>query len=119
MQVSDIRWSSNSESFDIWLDRSKANQEGDGELITIVNYEGCCASKLMKRWFDKMGLWDKQSRSLFPSIKGSKGWDWSATISQSWLRKAVKTLVVNNGGDPTQYSGHSLRAGGATDLFIS
>ena len=28
-------------------------------------------------------------------------------------------MVVMNGGKPEQYSGHSLRAGGATDLFVA
>ena len=84
-----------------------------------MNYEGCCAVKLMLRWFDIMELWDKPNQVLFPGKRRNRKWDWSSTISQTWLRTAIKTLVANNGGDASKYSGHSLRAGGATDLFIA
>lgn len=58
--------------------------------------------------------------ALFPSLHGSgsfaKG---SATISTDWLRLRIKAAVAAIGLNPAEYSGHSLRAGGATDLFVA
>ena len=38
-------------------------------------------------------------------------------ISKGWLRQAIKAAVRSIGLNPRLFSGHSLRAGGATDLF--
>jgi integrase len=38
-------------------------------------------------------------------------------MSGNYFRKAIKQPVVSVGLDPRQFSGHSLRSGGATDLF--
>ena len=54
IRAGDIRWRADGKCFDLWLERSKANQSGDGELITIVDYEGRCAVKLMRKWFRNM-----------------------------------------------------------------
>ena len=40
-------------------------------------------------------------------------------MSGDCLRKIIKQAVSSIGLDPTRYSGHSLRAGGATDLFAA
>jgi hypothetical protein len=119
IRAEDIRWSSDRKRFDIWLERSKANQSGDGELITVVDYDGCCAVKLMRKWFRSMDLWKLTDRMLFPSRRGKGVICWDKTISQSWFRKTIKTLADKAGCDGSKYSGHSLRAGGATDLFVA
>jgi integrase len=51
---------------------------------------------------------------LFPSLRSSK-----SSVSHSWFRKALKHAVTDLGLDPSKFSGHSLRAGGATDLFVA
>ena len=47
------------------------------------------------------------------------GFSGARTASVSSLRLLVKAVVVTAGFDPSMFSGHSLRAGGATDLFAS
>ena len=55
---------------------------------------------------------------LFPAIR--RGFLVLAQpASASSLRLLVKAVVVTAGLDPSMFSGHSLRAGGATDLFAS
>ena len=54
----------------------------------------------------------------FPSSNGSGQYDFGKTASISWWRRKIKFCVKVLGLDPTFYSGHSLRAGGATDLFV-
>jgi hypothetical protein len=39
--------------------------------------------------------------------------------STAQLRTIIKRVTAAIGLDPTQYSAHSLRAGGATDLFVA
>jgi hypothetical protein len=118
LKVSDLVWSLDHAQFTIVLDRSKANRSGDGESVTICDYDGRSAVKLMTQWFGVMELWDKPERHLFPSRKG-KAWLWDRTLSTDWLREVIKKRVSFIGLDPESFSGHSLRAGGATDLFVA
>ena len=118
LKVSDLVWSLDHSQFTIVLDRSKANRSGDGESVTIRDYEGRSAVKLMIQWFGTMGLWDKPSSHIFPSRSG-KTWLWDKTLSTDWLRGVIKKRVAMIGLDAEKFSGHSLRAGGATDLFVA
>ena len=81
IRAGDIRWRVDRRGFDLWLERSKANQSGDGELITIVDYDGQCAVKLMRKWFRNMDLWKLTDRMLFPSRRGKGTILWDKTIS--------------------------------------
>jgi len=118
LKVSDITWASDHSMFHVWLGRSKANRSGDGELITVTDYSGRSGVKLMKLWFDEMGLWNTDKALLFPSRKSIKGWNLEKTISSSWVRGSIKRLALSLGLEAKWYSGHSLRSGGATDLFV-
>jgi hypothetical protein len=118
LKVSDITWASDHSMFHVWLSRSKANRSGDGELITVADYSGRSGVKLMKSWYDAMGLWGNDKALLFPSRKSSKGWNLDKTISASWVRGSIKRLALSLGLEAKWYSGHSLRSGGATDLFV-
>jgi integrase len=117
-KVSDLVWSLDHSQFTVVLERSKTNRKGGGESVTICDYEGRSAVKLMIQWFGVMGLWDKPDAHIFPSRKG-KSWLWDRTLSTDWLRDSIKRRVVVLGLDPEKFSGHSLRAGGATDLFVA
>jgi integrase len=53
---------------------------------------------------------------LFPSPhKKPDGLE--TTYSTGWFRRQVKIAMTSIGHDPDYYSGHSFRAGGATELF--
>ena len=55
---------------------------------------------------------------LFPARSpASSGFNVKKTASTNWLRKKIKKAVESIGLTGKDYSGHSLRAGGATDLF--
>jgi integrase len=116
--VEDLVWSLDHSQFTVVLDRSKVNRRGDGESVTICDYEGRSAVKLMIQWFCIMKLWDRPGAHIFPSRRG-KGWLWDRTLSTDWLRDVIKKGVASIGLDPVKFSGHSLRAGGATDLFVA
>jgi hypothetical protein len=121
LKVKDVIWSEDREYFSVWLERSKANRAGSGELVTIPRYGERCAVEYMKKWFDAMEFWEesKADSFLFPGRKrGGRSFEYGATISPSWLRSRIKKVAVYLGLDIADYSGHSLRAGGATDLFV-
>jgi integrase len=111
LRVSDIIWSPNFEDFDLKVDRTKTHRKGDPITIPFRNRTGPCAVKKMKAYF-KLAKFNHKSDLLFPSIYSK-----SKIISESCIRNRIKYLCSKIGLDSSRFSGHSLRAGGATDLF--
>ena len=70
--------------------------------------------KALEALLDELDIWNCPEALLFPSPVNP-----NTTVSESWYRKHLKNLVASIGLDPSLYSGHSGRAGGATDLFNS
>ena len=66
----------------------------------------------MKRLFDSRNLWSKPNCLIFPSFINA-----NTSISKPWFRLRLKSLCSKAGLNSRLYSGHSLRSGGATDLF--
>ena len=76
---------------------------------------------MMKKWITAMGFWEKgqQDSLLFPGrLRGGKQSELEKIISQSWLRVRIKKAAMYLGPRHVDYPGHSLRVGGATDLFV-
>jgi hypothetical protein len=92
---------------------------GGPALIDYDDYGGMNAVTFMMHWFDQHGLWDKPEAHVFPAVTSAGRFDFTRTASLSWLRRRIKIAVASIGLDPKKYSGHSLRAGGATDLFVA
>ena len=89
------------------------------KLVRICDHAGPSAVKFMRLWLAKRDLIHRgdNDEPLFPALRKTR--NERDIISESWLRLSIKRMVVMNGGKPEQYSGHSLRAGGATDLFVA
>jgi len=117
LKLSDILWEENRRGFSVWLSRSKANRTGDGERVIIRDHKGRSAVKMMSLWFERRGSEPGQNTSLFPGLKGDEGL--CKTVSSSWVRGQIKNMAAKNGRQAENFSGHSLRAGGATDLYIA
>lgn len=66
----------------------------------------------MLRLFETFNFWTNPNAILFPSRVQP-----NSVLSHSSFRRHLKTLCSLAGLDSSLYSGHSLRAGGATDLF--
>jgi hypothetical protein len=75
----------------------------------------------MRRWFDLNRLDEPASASLqlFPRRLSRSRFLWPQPLSYDALVARVKRAAEMLGLDKEDYSGHSLRAGGATDLFIA
>jgi hypothetical protein len=109
--VSDIIWSPNQHDFELKVDRTKTHRKGDPISIPYRSRPGPCAVRKMRKYF-ALAKFKCKSDFLFPSPLSS-----SSIISESCIRNRIKSLCSKIGLDPSRFSGHSLRAGGATDLF--
>lgn len=118
-RVHNILWDMDRNSFQLELPRSKTHRSGEPELITFIDYGPYSAVSLMRRWFDTMGLWKKPQCTVFPAVSKAGKFNFDKTPSDSWWRKVIKGCCACIGLDSTKFSGHSLRAGGATDLFVA
>jgi hypothetical protein len=120
----DVIWGNASRTWClIYLARSKCNRTGGGEWIRLDDYGGVNAVVLLREWWDTTGEELGPEDPLFPSLRGRRSvfvpGRTRSSISTTWLRRFIKAAVCWVGLDPSVYSGHSLRAGGATDLFVA
>jgi hypothetical protein len=110
------------EALEVMIDRTKTHREKDPVKITISDFDDqWSACKLIQRLKRVSGV--GANDYLFPQVKFKRGapsgLDWSKTLSYEALVICIKHDVELCGRDPVDFSGHSFRAGGATDLFAS
>ena len=107
-------------AFKLHLPRTKTERSGEGADVYFSQVPGqdLCAVGLLKRWIKRRSIADKGEALLFPAkIAGPAKFNTNKTASLKWLRKTIKAAVQSVGMSSADYSAHSLRAGGATDLF--
>jgi hypothetical protein len=109
----------------VHLYRTKAHRRGGPEKVRIGDFEGqSSAYKLLLLWFDMWDLWSMPKGQVLPKVDNSSRargleLDFGAPATARWWKVAIGAELVRIGCDPTFYSGHSFRAGGATDLFVA
>eukprot|EP00808_Paulinella_micropora_P003978 g9302.t1 len=91
---------------------SKTDYMRTGSYVRLWrnNSETCPFSRLLAAWH---AATDK--RPTAPLFQASKG----NALSYKWLQKVLRSLVKAVGLDPSLYSSHSLRIGGATSLAMA
>jgi len=99
--------------------RSKTYLKGEGFSIPYSDYGEYSAVSMMRKWFELNNLWEKYMHHLFPVRSSNNKFDFNTTMNAGAFRKKLKKGVQKVGLDPSFYSGHSLRAGGATNLFLA
>ena len=117
--ASHVSWRSNGRdaSVAIKLLRTKTHLTGPGCIVEVSKFDSpfCCYS-LLKKWWLLNGFDSRPDDFIFPSIqRGIINFD--KPMSGDNIRKIIKLAVSSIGLNPKHFSGHSLRAGGATDLF--
>lgn len=114
-----VSWRSDgsTRSVAIKLLRTKTLLTGAGCVVEVAEFDSpYCCYRLLKEWWALNDFDSRPSQYLFPSIQ--RGLIiYNKPMSGDFLRKAIKLTVTSIGLDPRRFSGHSLRAGGATDLF--
>ena len=96
-------------------------ETGSGINQDIWDYPGACAYKFLATWFNLHNLWDKPEAYIFPRIQKSYQDQsvqlyFTEPVSKKWYEHQLANMLQRLGLDSSQYSVHSLRAGGATDL---
>ena len=94
------------------------------ESMQIFDYAGPSAYKYLRTWFNVHGLWSKPASYIFPNVVTSgKGKTtqlyFNECVSKKWYERQLDAMLTAIGEDPKKYSVHSLRAGGATELFLA
>lgn len=112
------------QALEVEIDRTKTHRAGDPKKIIVSDYDHqWSAFKCVNRLKRIAGAGMKSDQFLFPQVTFKRGvpddLDWSKSLSYAALVKCIKHDVAKCGMDPTDFSGHSFRAGGATDLFAS
>lgn len=101
------------------LYRSKTYQTGAGFNVSIDDFDHpFSAVNLLRDWWRVGGFAHRPQSFLFPAIVGCVI-VYSQPMSGDYLRRLIKSCVAGIGLNPARFSGHSLRAGGATDLFAA
>lgn len=119
ISVSDVHWGSGRKSLDLLIDRTKTHRAGSAILVSYTDIGGTNFVSLLRDWFALHGLDEKPSACLFPAFTHKRQLDFTRTMSAASLRRRIKKMVLRIGLDTRWYSNHSLRAGGATDLFVA
>ena len=97
--------------------RSKTYLTGAGFSVSVDDFDHpLSAVRLLQEWW-RIGDFSNRSQSfLFPAIING-AIVYSQAMTGDYVRQLIKTRVASIGLNPSRFSGHSLRAGGATDLF--
>ena len=123
LQAEDIEFDERDHSVTIHLPPTKTHRVGAGVKVRVTDYKGISAYKLMRRWFDMFSLKDHPKLYVFPRWERATKqkpahFDFRQSASKRWFGRVVRKMATALGRAATRYSGHSFRAGGATDLFI-
>jgi hypothetical protein len=99
--------------------RSKTYRTGAGFFVSADEFDHpFSAVTLLSKWWLLNDFAAKPESFLFPAIvRGCIVY--SQPMSGAFLRQVIKSSVADIGLNPQRFSGHSLRAGGATDLFAA
>ncbi len=110
LDVGDLAWSD--DGLTVRLKRSKTDQEGAGRTVGIPygSKPVTCPVRAVRAWLAASGIADGPVfRGVDPHAHLSR-----ERLSDKTVARVVKSAAEAAGLDPTQYAGHSLRAGLAT-----
>lgn len=115
-------WLPGGREVQLLLERTKTHRSGPPLTVSYCRYKGPCAYSALRRWFTEHNLWERPEAFVFPKVtrdKGTVSLDFSSPLVRASWNRDFKRHFAAAGLDPRRYSGHSLRAGGATDLFTA
>jgi hypothetical protein len=121
LRKEDFLWWADRAGVSVFLLRTKTHRSGGAVKVDLVDHDSTfSAVKLLRQWWERRGLGEMPDHTIvFPNVVGRHQRMGDGTVSLDWLRHRIKTAVAKLGLDPKRYSGHSMRAGGATDLFVA
>jgi site-specific recombinase XerD len=103
------------EGLRVTVRKSKTDQEGHGHTVPILNGARLKAAEAVKAWLAAAGI---QDGPLFrPIRKGGKVR--AVALADGSIAALVKRYAAKAGFDPSEFAGHSLRAGFLTSAAES
>jgi site-specific recombinase XerD len=110
-----------SEGAVVTIRRSKTDQEGIGERIGIPRGRQAetCPVGALRTWLEMLGRERRTSQGPLFRAVDRNGNIRSTRLSACDVARIVKRVAERAGLDPTEYAGHSLRAGLATSAAIA
>lgn len=116
LEVRDLDWSDPRGVF-LLLRGSKTDTTGEGQCVFLCvgSNESTCAVTALRTWLATSGIEDG------PIFRGVDRWGNVAdsSLSGEGVARIVKKAIRGIGLDPSEYSGHSLRAGFATQAALN
>ncbi len=94
----------------ITIERSKTDQEGQGQEVAVPRGVRACPVAALRAWLDAAGI---DEGPLFRRLRRG-GHVTEDAISPRTVATIVKKYAALSGLDPDQFGGHSLRSGFAT-----
>ena len=124
LTAADIQWHPDRNGFALLLARTKTHRVGGAISITYREAVPGAPSavSLMRLWFDSQSLWVNPAAVLFKGLV-KQGKEFIIDVNSrgdkdTWVA-CLRLHLGKLGLNEKEYAGHSLRAGGATDLFNS
>ena len=119
LRVADLQWAQDGKSVTLLIHLSKANKVGPVERVTISDFGDTSAVAYLREYIRLMGFPSGSACPLWPVISPAGVIHRSkATPKRVFVAKA-RQLLAKAGFSAKDYSGHSYRSGGATDLWRS
>jgi len=116
LRASAFIWKKDGCSVVVKLGSTKTHRRGDGVYVELA--KEAPAFNLLQRLFKVRDLHNNPDEFVFCMKRNGKLYP-SMKASEKSFRLLVKNTVASIGLNPDLYSGHSCRAGGATDLFAA
>lgn len=117
VKFSDIEWCESECYFILWLGRSKTHRKGGPKEIYYSDYKGISAYTMLRWWCKTYSHKYSTYDYLIPKTTEKGKIQWNSKESASQWRIRLRIAFDKAGLPGRLYSGHSFRAGGATDLF--
>ena len=115
----DVIWSPDSSAMALRFTRSKTFLTGPGFLVQFRDHLTINDVSLMHEWWEMIGLRTARTVNFFPKRLSETRFDCSLPNSYDSLVTRIKLVAHRISLPAEDYAGHSLRAGGATDLFVT
>ena len=124
LRLHDLRWlTPTRDAFDLTIHKSKCNKTGPPEVIFLQSYPApqyLSAAVVVRRYLSAVELVFGVNLATLPPSTPLFPADWrtpAIALSKPIFVDQLRAMLLRAGFPAAEYSGHSFRSGGATDLY--
>ena len=120
LQAMHFVWHHVTRQVSIFLGPTKTFRHGSGVWVTLADTtHEISAYKLLRRLWEVRRLDVRATEYVFCQVTSTGSLRPSVPLGESGYRRLIKRGVASIGLEAARFSGHSPRAGGATDMFAA